>query len=305
MTQQQLIKFNTFLLAFVRFSNSRAIDPIYRGENLDILYKKLGLDRVHENDSSHRALLERLFMIGDKSKNYFSKEIFGFNHKWSFGINDCSQTVLNFIFDSISDCAKKHPAVSVRQFFHSNSLFKEYFLDKRGNKKTFVSSIQNLPRNKQISIRNYYLKLLHQIGSINYRDRSNIISTSKNYLIANNFASGNCVQEGAIIHAWEPRISNDQIFKNHSLPKYRGRPYHFQDEISIIAGLFPHYIIGLEILSTGKLHLNPNIFSNEIDKGLFVDGMKIDQTSFEEIIQKTNYSRYFISNGQSYNDITV
>jgi hypothetical protein len=79
---------------------------------------------------------------------------------------------------------------------------------------------------REVAIRNYYLKLLHQIGSIKYRDKSNVISTSKNYSTAKKFAKGWCAGEGAIIHAWEPRSSSISVFKEYSLPRYIGRPYN-------------------------------------------------------------------------------
>lgn len=101
MTNLQLSKFNEFLLNFIRLSHRRVIFPIYRDENLEVLYRKLGLNYVEDTPYSHKILLESLFMIGDKSRNYFSQEQFGLRQTWSFGINDCNADVFNFIFDTI------------------------------------------------------------------------------------------------------------------------------------------------------------------------------------------------------------
>jgi hypothetical protein len=303
MTYRQLEKFNTFLLQFTKFTYTRVVTPIYRGEDLERLCNKLGISSISSNDPNYTELQYRLFLIGEKSKKYFSEKYFDFNRSWTFDINEINDKVCNFIFDSINDSIKRNKIVNVQSFFSRNELFKQYFLDKANNKKAFCKNLLSLPAEMRLKARNYYLRLLHQIGSINYRDRSNMLSTSRMHSIAKQFANGTESRKGIIIHAWEPVFSRYNLnLKRHGLPTYTGKPYPRQNEISLMAGILPHYIIGLEILSEKKMFLNPNMFSNPSDKNVFINGFEINQDAFVEIIQNTNYSSYFTSNGVNHTD---
>lgn len=305
MTPQQLEKFNSFLLQFARLSNSRNITPIYRGEKKATLYAKLGIPYKSGQTDNHRELLERLFMIGDKSKSYLSKEHFGLKRTWQFEINECDEGAYGYIFDTMCECIKKIKSKNVNTFFDNNTDFTTYFKNKAGNKEHFISTACLLPQEKKLAMRDYYLKLLHQIGSIHYRDRSNLTSTSRNYAEAKRFGGGSEAEGAVVIHAWEPVVAKFFTNKKYGLPVYKGRPFRSQQELSLLAGIFPHYIIGLEVLPERKMYINPNLFENRINGDTFFDGFAIDQRRFEVIIQQTNYDRYFIGDSNGYRDVEL
>jgi hypothetical protein len=70
-------------------------------------------------------------------------------------------------------------------------------------------------------------------------------------------------------------------------------PYKTQKEISILAGILPHYIIGLQIIEDERFLINPNIFINPITDNLFIDGLSINQDDFDEVLRQTSYRKSF------------
>lgn len=264
---------------------------MYRGDKLKNLFDRLGIF-YDEAEPDYNQLVSRLFMIGEKSRNFYSDKFFQTHNNRTIRIDDCDENVFNYIFDNINSSLKSKNTYT-KSFFDKNEQFKQFFLNKAANKKIFSSAILAAEKNEQVFFKNYYLTLLHQLGSINYRDSSHLVSTSKDYKIAKNFAGDNFSSKRIVIHAWTTVTARLSKFKKYGLPKYSGMPYKSQNEISILAGILPHYIIGLQIIDDERFFINPNIFINPITDNLFIDGLNINQDDFDNVLRQTNYRKSF------------
>lgn len=292
LNNNELLLFNRFLLRFIQFTNQRVISPIYRGDNINNLKFKLGLSR-ETNDEAISEMLDRLFMIGEKSRDYYSTAL---KYTGNFGINEINSHVAKIIFDNLNS-ALKNRNKKLERFFNLNRNFRDYFIPKTKNKSEFINSFLALNSTDGLFYRNYYLLLLHQLGSISYRENSHLVSSTTNIEVAREF-SGDNKSERIIIHSWKP--TGKLLFRNSQikLPRYSGTPYPQQHEVSILAGILPHFIYGLEVVDANKFYINPHLFKNTISDDLFLFGMDIDQSRFNEVLNMTNYRRSFLSNGR-------
>lgn len=290
----KLNHFNDFLLRQIQLINDNKIRSLYRGDNLKNLQDKLGVNSDNR-ESDLIELFDRLFMIGEKSKKFYADEFWGYDSNSRFKIEDCSEDVFGHIFFQI-DKALKNKNNKLRKFLDKNTKFKNYFHDKE-NKNKFIASAILIPENLRKYFKSYYLTLLHQLGYVNYKNKSDLVSATSNYSIAQVFSKANQINDPIIIHFWIPNSSKlAKDFKKYKMPKYVGLPYTEQKETSLLAGILPHFIIGIEIPADETLYLNPNIFTNEINDDLFLQGMIINQTNFISIWKKTNYKGYYTSN---------
>lgn len=261
---------------------------MYRGDSLKSVCEKLNID--YSNIISNiPILLERLFMVGEKGKRYF-QNLDGFE------INNTEYYVFDKIMKYFEDSLKnKNPFVA--KFFERNKDLKEFFSN-RDNKKEFVKIIAKLNNRDKLAVRNYYLILLHQLSAVNYKDKSHFVSTSSNYGIAKSFAeSKKSKADRIIIHCWQPVSLERKIAQKYGLPTYKIYPYPYQREITILGGIFPHFIMGIEIEHSNKFYPNPNIFKKDITKDTFLYGLDIDQSNFDDVISSTNYKKMIVSNG--------
>lgn len=300
LNRKELSQFNEFLLKQIYLTNRKMIQPLYRGDNLENLHYKLGVF-YSKTETGHQELLKRLFMVGEKSKHFYSQEYFKSSKGSTMGIDECNKIVFDYIFDNVNNSIKSKNSYTIN-FFERNPLFKNYFLDKKNNKRMFSLSVLSANQNEQIFFKNYYLSLLHQLAGINYKNQSHFVSASTDFAVAQDFSGNKSSSKGIIIHAWKPTSKKIACrFEKYNLPKYISVPYRNQKEFSSLAGILPHYIIGLEILNDHKLFINPNIFTNPVSDNLFIDGLNINQEDFGEVLKETNYRASFeISDGKVY-----
>ena len=126
-----------------------------------------------------------------------------------------------------------------------------------------------------------------------------MLSTSKSMLQALQFAAFKRTNPWYVIHAWIPGgISIEKSIPERNLPRYIHRPFQKQKEISFFAGLLPHYIIGIQIMGASAMIYNPAIFSSWISPVTLFDGLKIDQSKFEEYASFTRIKGKFITDGE-------
>lgn len=293
--RQELLQFNLFLLEKEKLTRGKIITPIFRGDKLENLFIRLGID-YSETQNDYKELLYRLFMIGEKAKHFYSTEFYKPNYTTAITIDDCNEKVFEYIFDNISITSKSNNS-HTRKFFNRNIAFKDFFQNKRDNKKQFVSNALSANVNEQKDFRNYYLTLLHQLGSIKYKNKTHLVSASTDKFIAESFAINKLTIKGIILHAWKPSYKSLLQLKKFGLPKYTNSPYPHQKEISILAGILPHYIIGLEIIEDKEFYINPSIFSNTINCNLFTNGLEINQDNFDEVLKQTKYEKPFVMSG--------
>lgn len=281
LTNLELKHFIDFQIQQQKFSNQLIIN-IYRGLSLDFLCKNLGVD---SNKPNYKKLLEKLFMIGEKSKYFKYKNS-------EFNLSDSSKTMFENIFDWISSSLSMADKLEIQKFCKQNIFFVSFFSNTR-NRIKFINTIANLNENIKISIRNYYLILLHQFDNNPYKVRSLHTSTTIDTNVSSYFATN----DGVIIHAWIPRkeIQNyTHIIKQNNLPLYIS-PFVYEKELSILPGIFPHYMIGLEIIEGKKFYVNPYLFTNyNINKHTFLNGLNIDQSRFFDYLKDTSYKKFVL-----------
>jgi len=289
MTNQELIRYNQFLLAEMDLTRRRVIKLIYRGDSLSNLCERLNVD--YNGDLTNIELvLKRLFMVGEKSRRYYSLD-------GNFDIDDTD----NYVFERISKYFKdslENKNLNCTYFFIRNSTLANFFADKN-NKYIFLRIIEKADYQERLHIRNYYLTLLHQLAAINYKNKSHFVSTSEDYKIAEKFARQNTDSNKVILHCWQPIVKEREIITKYNLPKYSLGPFDYQKEVSVLGGILPHFISGLELMSTNRFHPNPNILNNEVSDQIFITGLEIDQTNFRKVWALTNYRRSLVTDGES------
>ena len=265
----------------------KEIRVLYRGDSLKNLCYKLNIDYTN-GDANISDILNRLFMVGEKATRYSTDNE-------NFRIEDVDEYVFNKIMGYFKSSLKSKNTATI-YFFERNKRLKEFFSDKN-NKGLFLETIKDADRNERMSIRNYYLTLLHQLAAINYKRKSHFVSTSRDYMIAERFANHNSDGHTIILHCWQPIKKERRAIKKYNLPSYSLGPYDYQKEFSVLGGILPHYIAGLEIKSSNDFYPNPNIFRQEINIETFLNGLNIDQASFQDIIKLTNYKTALETDG--------
>lgn len=287
MTQEGLIRYNCFLLTQLDLMRLREIRTLYRGDSLKNLCEKLNVEYNNGNPNV-KDIIDRLFMVGEKAVRYYTDNE-------NFRIEDVDEYVFNKIMEYFKSSLKAKNTNTI-YFFERNKTLNEFFSDKN-NKEIFLEIIRNADRNERMFIRNYYLTLLHQLAAINYKRKSHFVSTSKDYKIAEKFANYNSDGHTIILHCWQPIKKERQTIKKYNLPSYSFGPYDYQKEFSVLGGILPHYISGLEIKASNDFYPNPNIFRQEITNETFLNGLEIDQRNFQNIIRMTNYKTALETDG--------
>lgn len=266
---------------------NKIIRTIYRGDSLENLCEKLNVYYDEEN-TDISTILERLFIIGEKSKRFYTDEEI-------FKIDNTDNYVFEKIIKYFKDSLKNQNR-NIITFFDRNLELKIFF-SKKQNITVFLSILDNASSNEKFAIRNYYLTLLHQLASINYRNKSHFVSTSVDYKIAEKFSRSSGSKYRVILHCWQPLKEELRIIRKYNLPTYTLGPYHYQKEISMLGGILPHFIAGVEFSNSKEFYPNPNIFKQNISDKTFLSGLDIDQTKFDDILLLTNYKRSLVTNG--------
>ncbi len=287
MTKIELQRYNDFLLKHLELTRKKVIRPIYRGDSLKNLCDKLGVYYNYDT-TDLKLVLDRLFMVGEKARRFHTDEV-------NFTVDQTS----DYVFEKIMSYFKsslKSKNTSTLYFFNRNVGLKNFFSD-RNNKHLFLSIINNASERERFAIRNYYLILLHQLAAINYKNKSHFVSTSKDYAIAESFSNNNQDSNKIILHCWQPIQMERNTVKKYNLPMYNFGPYSYQKEFSILGGILPHFIMGMENKRTNEFFPNINIFKTDITDEIFLSGLDIDQSNFDNIRNQTNYNRTLVTDG--------
>lgn len=295
MTKEELIKYNCFLLTQLDLMRKKEIRPLYRGDSLKNLCEKLNI-YYNNGEANITDILERLCMVGEKANRYYTIND-------NFKIQDAN----NYVFDKIMYYFKsslKSKNTNTIYFFERNIKLKEFFSNKN-NKEVFLERIDSANKDERLHIRNYYLTLLHQLAAINYKKKSHFVSTSEDYKRAERFANHNSDGHAIILHCWQPIKRERSVIKKYNLPSYSLGPYDYQKEFSVLGGILPHYITGLEMKPSNDYYPNPNIFGQEITTETFLNGLDIDQSNFHNIIKLTNYKIAIETDGTNIREINT
>lgn len=267
-----------FLNNIQKLISSRKIKFIYRGES--------HLKEIYNFDCSNIELLcNYIFCLGEKGKIFLSSSYteMSLSKLWKFMHN----TVCKLNFNS------ENSRIKIQNFLNINSCLNTYFSNNE-NKEKFMD-FENDEYEKVII--EYYYTLLHTMY-INANRKSHFISTSINLDIANEFSS----TEGIVIYGW---ISKKEFNKQHKsrnslkskiteigLPTYEGSVFPEQKEITLKCGLLPHYILGFQYKN--KFYVNPNFLNQTVSDEIIYNGLEIDQSDFNTLLNNTKYNRSYI-----------
>lgn len=296
-------------------NNSKNIKIIYRGENYSNLKEKLNLC----GDNDYYKLSQTIFLIGEKGRVYRNEYKNKIKDKRKvYPIDYIDEDLFNRIFDKLNLILQnKNNNPKIEKFISNNLEFADYFKNKSDNKKKFISKINTINKSiEKIKVKDYYLSLLHKIGTIGFHNNSFFISTTTNYDVAKSFAKNSENSQKIIFVSWiKYPINNIGInfnylnsFKNRilqiGLPFYDKTFFPEQTEISIKGGLLPHFILGYVQLEDKTFEINPNLFfSAKNIKNTIKNGFDIDQTGFSKSLNESDYNGFFtLNNNNEYSD---
>lgn len=273
-----------FVLFIQKLKSSRRVRFIYRGDS--------NIIEQYKTDSQNLSLLAHyIFCLGDKGRYFYQNKLVNRNSIFSIIWEKFHNKVCKL--DFASDGTKER----MSEFLKENPMLNKYFSDEH-NKERF-ESLSQLSIAEANKIADYYLSILHTIGKSG-NDKSNFLSSSTNYLVADKFKGDNNI----IIYGWLPKKgiksriikytdveTNSQLVKSLNLPIYQFPIYPEQCEICIKCGLLPHFIIGFQ--HDNIFHINPNTLKQWNDNILY-EGLDIDQKHFNDLFNATKLRQSFM-----------
>ncbi|EMF0720249.1 hypothetical protein V2E67_004490 [Citrobacter freundii] len=288
-------------------SRQREVLRLYRGEELRNIKKRLLKKTV---SSKEAEIYERAFYFGEKAR-HFSVDVFTPGRNYLTNLNDHSDQTFTFIHNRICNILKE-PRLSARIEKCTDDSFRQYFL-RPGSDVDFLQKSNSCYTDKtKVYARDYYLYFLHVAGSPGIRKETMLVSTSKDKTIAMQF-SESTKKERVIFHYFVPAPFQDyaigpweiehheKIIYATGLPAYSPKGlYPEQNEIAVKGALFPHFLLGIELVGKDKFIINSHFTSannmNNI-QSIVQHGFNIDQTDFEKTIFDTGYIRYGETDG--------
>jgi len=270
-----------FYQELIKTKETNEIKLLYRGVTAEFAFNKLGLN---SKINSIELFSEKLFLFGEKAKNFWNEKIISEN---SFEINDTSDAFFEFIFQDFNKLIQTHVKKGSIKYFNKkeNRPAVDFFKDIQ-NKGKFIEEINFLSVEGKISIRNYFLKILHQLGESSYKNISHFLSSSSSEKEAAKFSK----VKGVIIYFWQPNhtIDSNLPTTNKKLI-FIGKPYKSQKEISPFTSILPHFIYCFKYKET--LYFNPAIKEISIALPYIFFGLPINQENFIEKLETTNYKK--------------
>lgn len=278
---------------------------IFRGDNLEKTYNKL-YSNPKNVDDKFKKIGMKVFMIGEKAPRY----LFGIQTTEEYenlNIGSTDSSIFKIIFQNFKIVCDKISKGVIDDLFEND--FLKTFFSNDINEEIFLQKILDLPFEQKIKIKLYYLWMLHILDETNYKSISNFVSTTKSFKQAYFFAKDS-KDEGLIYISWIPISQKDESFddlrgtreiqvllEELGLPYYTSKPYYEELEISKLGVIFPQYIFGIYNLSDNMFLINSYLINDtkfhwndqaHLQK-IINEGIKIDQTKFDEYMKDTNY----------------
>ena len=187
--------------------------------------------------------------------------------------------------------------------------FREFFLYQDTQQEFLHKINEAYTLEKKLKARDYYLYFLHVAGTVGVRQETMFVSTTTDKRIAHGFSRAGKRSSSRIIfhyfvpqpfhlHAIAPWVADhhQQIAYAMGLPTYKPTGlYPKQKEVSVKGALFPHFILGVELVNERKFIINSNFneFNNRVDfERVARQGFEIDQSDFHARIFDTGYIRW-------------
>jgi hypothetical protein len=288
MTPEQQKIYNSFLERLEYYKNEKLIKILKRGVSKKFAFKRVNLDpRFNSLDQ----FSEMLFYYGEKSK-YFWEQKLG----RKFSINDTGTGIFRFIFEKFKEISEKKDCnQGTRNYRIRNKKAFEYFNDLQ-NSISFVDTIDKKDEKIKKQLKNYYFRIIHQLGETDYKKSSLNISGTTNEVVARQFSNNEI-----IINFWDFDFNQfDPQVKD--IPLFVGKPYKNQDEISVFGVIFPHYIHSFKY--DNQYFYNPALFKGTDHDSMILGGFDIDQTGFElKFKDDTSYELGLTDDGREQHEI--
>ena len=253
---------------YLDFLNSQdKVKLLLRGIKTEDLKSKL-VTKLNSNNS----LLNGLFLVGEKAKNYLEKAE-DIPHQIKV-IDSMGIDVSNWIFEEYSNLPVE--------------IIKTDYFKKETNQNSFVNTIKN-DRN----LIDYYLVGLHKWNS---GILVNFVSTTT--------SSDQALSHGndLVILLWLAECNSTHVIGESTLKEKlekiskKGLP-HFDDvfeseyEYSFKGFILPHFILGVLSVDENIFIINPALLKNE-DMNWIENGFEINNERFLEFIKTTKYKRF-------------
>ncbi|MEJ8756799.1 hypothetical protein WG947_07335 [Pontibacter sp. H259] len=289
---------------------------LYRGEQQQNIHQRLFAGATCRRDE---LPYDRVFYFGEKARHFSIDNFNPEERNYLRHINDCSDATFTFIFERIANVLTT-PRNKSRIYQNTSIAFRDFFLN-RYNLNRFLSKANSAytPETK-LKLRDYYLYFLHGAGQEGVRDETILVSTSTNSQVARRFAgyrSRNSREENNItrlrFHYFIPKPFHNfavspWIIGHHlcivealQLPTFRVHGlYPNQQEVAVKGALFPHYILGVDLIGERRFIINPNIahISEQDFFSVSTNGIPVDQSDFNSTIFDTGYKRWGETDGE-------
>ncbi|QQR97195.1 MAG: hypothetical protein IPK18_09930 [Sphingobacteriales bacterium] len=255
---------------------------MHRGISKEESFNQLGLDVRYNTLAQFK---ERLFFYGNKSKYFWNNEFL--KSSFEFEINEVSDKMFEFIFNSFKIVYKSPKNSNTEKYIQKNKVAFEYFSNDE-MEKHFLSNIKKLDDTDKIYFRNYYLTILHQLGDLNFANKSLFLSSTTDLVQAHRFSK----KDNLIINFWIVNDNSREINKSTNLPLFAGKPYKQQKETSIFLCILPHYIYSFTYRN--KEYFNPHLaIKNEYDYDIIIiNGIDVNQKNFKNKLRnETNFKK--------------
>ena len=287
-TTEQHIIYKTFLSRLDYFKNEKLIKVLKRGVTKKFAYKRVNLDLKY---NSLNQFAEKLFFYGEKSK-YFWEQKFG----REFSINDIGQDIFKYIFEKFKGISEKENCNhGTKNYLKKNRKAFDYFKDTK-NLKSFIKTIDKQDDEIKKQLRNYYFRIIHQLGETDYKKSSLNVSGTTNEETAKIFSNNEI-----IINFWDYDFNQFNL-QISDIPFFVGKPYKNQKEISVFGVIFPHYIHSFEY--NNQYFYNPALFKGTDYDNMILGGFDIDQKGFETKFKSdTSYEIGLTDNGSEQYEI--
>jgi hypothetical protein len=249
------------------YKKENVIKTLCRGFSKEFVFPVYNLELKYH---SINDFAKCLFYYGDKSKYFWEQK-----NGRDFGLNDTSNEVFEYVFDLFSEIVKSPKKEKTIKYIRNNSKQFDFFI-KSDNKSTFIKEIKSINENKKTELRNFYFRIIHQLGETQLKDKSILISATEEERQTEKFSGKN----GIKIYFWDFDFNNIPLLKNSKIPIFHGKPYRNQKEISIFGVIFPHYIYAVKDYDSGKIIFNPALKNNKNYDEIILAGFDIDQTKF-------------------------
>jgi len=280
-------KYETFIKRLNYFKSKGLIKILHRGFSTEFGYDRFNLHPKYHNLNDFAKLL---FYYGDKSK-YFWNQMNGRD----FGLNETNDEIFVYIFKIFNELVQNQKKIGTKRFVDKNKINFNFFKNEN-NKKRFIKEIGVITYNEKLKLRNYYFRIIHQLGETTFKNQSLMVSSSENENIAKKNFSNNEI----VISFWDFNFNNFSI-NNTNLPVFKGKPYKNQKEISVFGAIFPHYIYSVKCKN--KEILNPAIFDDADLDEVFFCGFNINQEKFKDKFKAETKFEFGIQSNNSKSEI--